>query len=116
MKACASPAATAVIAGADLQADVVEGTMSGCVGATLSDGERRELVGAMDRIRRLLGDATTDRTFTLRDPEPGDIGWIVHRQARLYSEEYGWDWTFEALLAEIAGQFIREFQPGRERC
>ncbi len=53
---------------------------------------------------------------TLRDPVPGDIGWIVHRQARLYAEEYGWDWTFEALLAEIAGQFIRDFKPGLERC
>jgi GNAT superfamily N-acetyltransferase len=58
----------------------------------------------------------TDRTFTLRDPVPGDVGWIIHRQACLYAEEYGWDWTFEALLADIGGRFIRDFQPGRERC
>jgi GNAT superfamily N-acetyltransferase len=57
-----------------------------------------------------------DPTLTLRDPVPGDIGWIIHRQARLYAQEYGWDWTFEALLADIAGRFIRDFQPGRERC
>jgi len=54
--------------------------------------------------------------FVLRDPQPGDIGWIIHRQARLYAREYGLDWTFEALLAQIASDFINRFQPGRERC
>lgn len=57
-----------------------------------------------------------DPGFTLRDPVPGDIGQIVSGQARLYAQEYGWDWTFEALVAEIAGHFIRDFQPGWERC
>lgn len=78
--------------------------------------ERGELVGAMNRIRRLLGDAEGSRTFRLRDPLPGDLGWIVHRQGRLYAEEHGWDWSFEALVAEIVGHFVRDFQPGRERC
>lgn len=82
----------------------------------LPERDRRELVGAMARIRGLLGDMTPDRSFTLRDPEPGDMGWIVHRQARLYAEEYGWDWTFEGLVADIAGQFVRQFQPDSERC
>jgi DNA-binding MarR family transcriptional regulator/GNAT superfamily N-acetyltransferase len=82
----------------------------------LSPIERRELTGAMTRIRRLLGDAPQDETFILRDPEPGDLGWITHRQARLYAEEYGWDWTFEGLVAEIVGQFARNFAPGKERC
>ncbi|HEX5738687.1 MAG TPA: bifunctional helix-turn-helix transcriptional regulator/GNAT family N-acetyltransferase [Hydrogenophaga sp.] len=82
----------------------------------LSEQERREVVVAMARIRRLLGDTPPDRSFTLRAPEPGDMGWIVHRQARLYAEEYGWDWTFEGLVAEIAGKFVRQFQPEAERC
>lgn len=82
----------------------------------LSTRDRLELVGAMARVRRLLGDTPADRTFTLRDPEPGDMGWIVHRQGRLYAEEYGWDWTFEALVAEIVGQFVRNLQCERERC
>jgi len=68
------------------------------------------------RAFRLDPSSPAERAFTLRDPEPGDIGWIVHRQARLYAEEYGWDWTYEALIAGIASQFIREFRPGRERC
>lgn len=82
----------------------------------LSETERGQLVGAMHRIRRLLGDAPVKRTFVLRDPAPGDIGWIAHRQGLLYAHEYGWDWTFEALVAEIVGQFAKEFIPGRERC
>ena len=84
--------------------------------APLSEAERGQLTGAMKRIRRLLGDDPTDRTLVLRDPEPGDLGWIVHRQGVLYAAEYGWDWTFEALVAEIVGQFVRGFVPGKERC
>ncbi|MEZ5646797.1 MAG: GNAT family N-acetyltransferase [Burkholderiaceae bacterium] len=57
-----------------------------------------------------------DTGFVLRDPRPGDIGWIIHRQAQLYAAEYGWDWTFEALVAQIAAEFIRDFRPGMERC
>jgi GNAT superfamily N-acetyltransferase len=44
------------------------------------------------------------------------MGWIVHRQAVLYAEEYGWDEDFEALIAEIAAKFIQNFNPKRERC
>lgn len=61
--------------------------------------------------------ATTGRGgFVLRDPRPGDIGWIIHRQTCLYAGEYGWDWNFEALVAGIGAEFIRNFRPDRERC
>jgi hypothetical protein len=46
----------------------------------------------------------------------GDIGWIVHRQGILYAQEYGWDVTFEALVAEIAGAFVETCNPQQERC
>ncbi|MBI3524780.1 MAG: bifunctional helix-turn-helix transcriptional regulator/GNAT family N-acetyltransferase [Betaproteobacteria bacterium] len=82
----------------------------------LTASERRQLVGAMRKIERLLKSAPPDRTFTLRDPEPGDLGWITHRHGALYAQEYGWDWTFEALVAEIVGKFAKEFLPGKERC
>jgi GNAT superfamily N-acetyltransferase len=52
----------------------------------------------------------------LRDPVPGDMGWIVHRHGALYAAEYGWDATFEALVAKVAAAFIENFKPGRERC
>lgn len=55
-------------------------------------------------------------TITLRDPIPGDYGWIIHKQGLLYANEYGWDISFEALLAEIIGKFNKEFVPGREKC
>ena len=53
---------------------------------------------------------------TLRPHQVGDIGWVAHRQGLLYAQEYGWDQTFEALVAEIAAGFVRNFQPQFERC
>jgi len=84
--------------------------------APLSCAEREALAGAMHRIRRLLGDGDAEPVFVLRDPRPGDMGWVVHKQGELYAREYGWDWTFEALVARIVGEFVDEFKPGRERC
>ena len=88
----------------------------GALLAPLSQDERSQVTGAMARIRRLLGDTSDTRTFILRDPRPGDLGFVVHRQAALYAQEYGFDWTFEGLVSEIVGKFIAEFDPARERC
>jgi len=52
----------------------------------------------------------------LREHRPGEVSWIVHRQATLYWQEYRWDARFEALLCEIGGKFLRDFKAGRERC
>lgn len=53
--------------------------------------------------------------IVLRAHKPGDMGWVIGRHGALYAEEYGWDGTFEAFVAEIAARFIRGFDPGRER-
>jgi DNA-binding MarR family transcriptional regulator/GNAT superfamily N-acetyltransferase len=83
----------------------------------LSVAERGALVRAMSTVERLLGDVPQPRVpYILRPHQPGDIGWIVHRQGLLYAQEYGWDETFEALVAEIAAAFVRNFDPKRERC
>ncbi len=75
-----------------------------------------ELVQSMDRIGRALG-APGDRAKpALRTHRPGDIGWVVSRHGALYAEEYGFDETFEALVAEIAGAFLQAHDPARERC
>jgi GNAT superfamily N-acetyltransferase len=50
----------------------------------------------------------------LRSPVPGDLGHVIRRQAMLYAEEYGWDWTYEGLACEILGRFVAEFDPRRE--
>jgi DNA-binding MarR family transcriptional regulator/GNAT superfamily N-acetyltransferase len=60
--------------------------------------------------------APADAPYTLRPHKSGDMGWIVHRHAALYTQEYGWTNEFEALAAEIVAHFIRNFDPARERC
>jgi DNA-binding MarR family transcriptional regulator/N-acetylglutamate synthase-like GNAT family acetyltransferase len=85
--------------------------------AGLTVDDRVDLVAAMNRIERLLEpQAPVDRTFVLRDPHPGDIGWIIHRQGALYAAEYGWDWTYEGLIAGICAKFIERFDPTHEHC
>ncbi|WP_395399149.1 GNAT family N-acetyltransferase [Pseudoduganella sp. UC29_106] len=80
----------------------------------LSAGGRQQLVDAMMRIQGLLGDGTPG--WLLRDPQPGDMGWVVHRHGALYAQEYGWSAEFEALVAEIVAKYVREFDPRSDRC
>jgi DNA-binding MarR family transcriptional regulator/GNAT superfamily N-acetyltransferase len=84
---------------------------------SLSDTAQARLVAAMASIEQLLGlRAEGAAPYLLRPHRPGDIGWVIQRHGALYAEEYGWDETFEALVAEIAATFIRDFDPKRERC
>lgn len=84
---------------------------------SLSAAEQSRLVQAMQVIESLLGPRTEPKTpYILRSHQPGDMGWVVHRHGALYSHEYGYDETFEALVAEIAAKFIQQFDPRQERC
>lgn len=85
--------------------------------------ERARLVAAMDTITQLLSDdtpqvrsGTAKPGFTLRPHRPGDIGWMVQKHGELYTEEYGWDSSFEALAAEVGMQFLRDFDPRWEKA
>jgi DNA-binding MarR family transcriptional regulator/N-acetylglutamate synthase-like GNAT family acetyltransferase len=83
----------------------------------LDAGARDRLVGAMGAITDILQPATPARpSFLLRSHRPGDIGWVIARHGAVYAQEYGFDLTFEALVAEIGAQFITSFDPAREHC
>ena len=82
---------------------------------TLADLKR--LVGAMASIEALLGEqAPVERRYTLREPEPGDLGWMVQRHGELYGEEYGWRGGFEGMCAGVVSDFVKTFDPKLEKC
>ena len=89
--------------------------------APLDPAATQRLTAAMGTIRALLdapasAAADTGPGFVLRPPEVGDLGFVVHRQALLYAREYGWDWTFEGLIAGIVARFVAAFDPAREQA
>jgi DNA-binding MarR family transcriptional regulator/GNAT superfamily N-acetyltransferase len=76
---------------------------------------RNRIIQAMRDIRMALRDRrAADGEVSLRPLRPGDVGWIIHRQTVLYTQEYGWDWTYEGLASRILGAFVAEFDPARE--
>jgi GNAT superfamily N-acetyltransferase len=84
----------------------------------LGEGDRVRLLDAMRAIEEILG-ARPFRyaeAFVLRDPEPGDMGWVVHRHGALYAREYGWNAEFEALVARIVADYVENHDAERERC
>jgi DNA-binding MarR family transcriptional regulator/GNAT superfamily N-acetyltransferase len=82
--------------------------------ARLPPEGQQQLVDAMSQIHSLLGERS--RSYILRDPQPGDMGWVVHRHGALYAQEYGWSTEFEALVAEIVAKYVREHDRNSDRC
>lgn len=82
----------------------------------LSPEQRARLVEAMDTIEQVLGERPAARGFVLRPPEPGDLGWVVARNGALYAEEFGWDSSYEALVARIVADYAQKHDPAREAC
>lgn len=83
----------------------------------LTGRDRDRLVQAMATIEDVLEPRAMLRSAVLlRSHRPGDIGWVVSRHGAVYAEEYGWDISFEALVAEITAQFLRAFDSEREHC
>lgn len=76
--------------------------------------DRDRLVAAMVTVEGLMKGAGAD--IVIRRHRPGDIGAIVAGQARVYAGEYGWDDTFESMVAEIGAEFLKTHNPGRERA
>ncbi|MCU0494758.1 MAG: bifunctional helix-turn-helix transcriptional regulator/GNAT family N-acetyltransferase [Chloroflexaceae bacterium] len=83
----------------------------------LSLHDQRRVVEAMETIEQLLSNQPASHApYMLRPHQPGDMGWIVHRHAVLYNQEYGWDEQFEGLVAGVVAAFVQNYDPKRERC
>ncbi len=83
----------------------------------VTEADQARLVEAMDVVQEVLGGPLKySGPFVLRDPEPGELGWVVQRHGALYAREYGWDASFEALVARIVADFADRHEPVRERC
>ena len=47
------------------------------------------------------------RAIVLRDPQPGDMGWVVQQHGEIYAREYGWNMDFEGMVAGIVRDYVR---------
>lgn len=82
--------------------------------AGLTDDEQGQLVDAMDLVRRRLVDADDMSALRLRGPAAGDFGWVVERNGALYADEYGWDSSYEGLVARIVAEYLDGHESARE--
>jgi DNA-binding MarR family transcriptional regulator/GNAT superfamily N-acetyltransferase len=86
----------------------------GAVLGALSEDDQKRLIASMDAVRDVLTQAPPGTGFVLRAPRPGDYGWIVARHGALYAQQYGWDESFEALVAGIVADYAKDRDPRRE--
>ncbi len=82
--------------------------------ATLTAADQQRMIAAMTAIRESIEGSPRPAAFVLRPPRPGDLGWVVHRNGALYTQEYGWDASYEALVARIVADYAGRADPARE--
>ena len=85
----------------------------------LSGDEQERLLASLDAVTTMLDEGETAGVradVELRGPEPGDLGWVVQRHGEVYAQEYGWDESFERLVARIVGEFAASEADPANRC
>jgi len=82
----------------------------------LAEADRARVLEAMGTIRTVLDPAARAAEFELREPRVGELGWVISRHGEIYSESYGWDVSFEELVAGVVGEFAVDHDPKRERA
>ncbi|MFJ9536329.1 GNAT family N-acetyltransferase [Streptomyces sp. NPDC101225] len=89
----------------------------GALLATVPSADRPRLSEALRTVREILSDGRAPRRedVVLRTPSPGDLGWIVQRNAALYASEFGWNADYEGLVARIVADFAEDHDPHLER-
>ena len=92
-----------------LSASQVRGLLAG-----LPAGRRASLLSGMAGIREALDGAPGRDTLVLRAPVPGELGWVVQRNGARYAAEYGWDESYEALVARIVADYAARADHKRE--
>jgi len=82
----------------------------------LSASEQDRLVASMRAIEMMIAARTKAAgEIALRDPRPGDLGWVVARHAELYQREFGWADNFEGVCAQIVADFAASYDPKFDR-
>jgi DNA-binding MarR family transcriptional regulator/GNAT superfamily N-acetyltransferase len=84
----------------------------------LSSLDQSRLLAAMQTIEEILAPIPQNEqvAFLLRPPHAGDLGWVVQSNGALYAQEYGWDESYEALVAQIVADFVKNYDAKKERC
>ncbi len=83
----------------------------------MTPARTRRLIAAMQEVTQAMesrGEAVPP--FVFRPPKPGDLGWIIHRHGTVIAEEFGWDEHFEGMIAEIVGEFVKNYDATSDRC
>ena len=97
-----------------LRLDTRAAEQIGALLASLGAQAQQRLVSCIQEITQVLTDAPAPRAYVLRPPRPGDLGWVVQRQAAGYAAEYGWDGSYEATVARIVADYVDHRDPARE--